>query len=96
MTNNETIFTLMKDLKTSENTSPVGECSVKDQLIFIIIFGIIGMVCNFVGVMYLLSRGRSKCFVNLLTTMAFTDLIFLTLSTSLCFAFLTGPELTEE
>lgn len=93
MANVSSVFMLMKDFITFENQewTDKGECGqIEDQLIFIIVFSIIGIVFNFAGVVYLLLRGKSKCFINLLATMAFTDLIFLGLSTSLCWAFFIG------
>ena len=78
------------------NLSTKERCyETKDRLMFIIVFCTIGATLNTGGIIYLLSRDRSKCFVNLLTTMAFVDVVFLGLSAILCLAHLSGP-ITEE
>ena len=73
-----------------ENCTIEGQCCpYEDQHFFITILGTIGIIFNFIGVVHLLLKGRSKCFNNLLATMALADIIFLGLSSSLSYAALT-------
>ena len=88
----KTLFEIMDKMVRLdyENCTIKGQCCpYEDQHFFITILGTIGIIFNFIGVVHLLLKGRSKCFNNLLATMALADIIFLGLSSSLGYAALT-------